>query len=944
MKQHSLLGDVRKRTKLTRHSVTGRRVDRRNRNLRLEHLEDRRVLATFFVNGDVGSDANPGTAAMPFATIQRGIDEASSVSGDDTVEVAPALGGYSENLSIADSSGTLTLRGSTGTATDVLVSGGGSDVVTASLANNVTLDSIHFRDGGVGILVTGGPADLVVDNVSSTNHSAGGLVVRSAGDLTVRDTVITGANFGMFLENFDDLLVESTNSSVNRADGIFASRGNTVTVRTSILDDNRSEGISVFNVPLVALEATSLSGNGDNGAQIGNAGDVTMSDLSVVASGVTFNASGVFANNVNSVAIAGGDYSNNQFDGISVFNVATTVTMTDVKAIGNRLRGVRLGGQQATSGADSVTIEGGEFTGHAWHGIDIANARQSVSVSDVRAADNGQNGLLIAGGTAAPATISGGTYSGNVFHGINLDDVGGATIRRVEATGNGSNTVSDGTGGGGISIRTGSSEPILIEEVNISENLSRRDGGGLEIFAALSSATPTVTVRNSTIADNSNQFAQLTGGGGIAVTNAGLSITGSTISGNETGVRGGGGLLLVSAETEIVNSTISENEAPFSSGGGIFLRNGSADLEITNTTISHNVAGTGGGVYRASGAVAPLNTIIAENTASGSAPDYFGFVSSLGNNLVGDASGVIGPGFAAPGDQAGTSGSPIDPLLGPLQDNGGPTETRELLDGSPAINAGNNAGAPATDQRGVARPQGAVADIGAFEKILNQPPVANDDTAETDEDVPVTIDATANDTDPDGNLDPTTAALVSGPSNGTVLNNGDGTFTYSPALHFNGSDSFTYEVCDTGGLCDTAVVTIRVYSVVDAVIDVKPGKGDEVVPINLGSNGRTPIAILTTSTSDGEIEDFDATTVDISTIKINGVDVDPAKVGFEDVDGDEDVDLLLHFWTEDLANILMPEDVLLELSAEVDGGEATGPDLRGSDAIRIVPGGSGRRK
>ena len=68
----------------------------------------------------------------------------------------------------------------------------------------------------------------------------------------------------------------------------------------------------------------------------------------------------------------------------------------------------------------------------------------------------------------------------------------------------------------------------------------------------------------------------------------------------------------------------------------------------------------------------------------------------------------------APG--AGITGQ--DPLLGPLQDNGGPTFTHALLAGSPAIDAGNDGAAPATDQRGTSRPQGLFSDIGAFEVIV----------------------------------------------------------------------------------------------------------------------------------------------------------------------------------------------------------------------------------
>jgi VCBS repeat-containing protein len=109
---------------------------------------------------------------------------------------------------------------------------------------------------------------------------------------------------------------------------------------------------------------------------------------------------------------------------------------------------------------------------------------------------------------------------------------------------------------------------------------------------------------------------------------------------------------------------------------------------------------------------------------------------------------------------------------------------------------------------------------------VSDPPVANDDTASTTEDTLVQIDVAANDTDADGNLDPgttnTTCGSCSGPANGSLVNNGDGTFDYAPNLGYTGADSFVYEICDTGGLCDTATVTITVSSATHVLV----GAGD----------------------------------------------------------------------------------------------------------------------
>jgi hypothetical protein len=248
-------------------------------------------------------------------------------------------------------------------------------------------------------------------------------------------------------------------------------------------------------------------------------------------------------------------------------------------------------------------------------------------------------------------------------------------------------------------------------------------------------------------------------------------VVGTTISGNQAiGGRGGsgspggdggsafGGGIYADLDTwSILNSTISTNSAipgnggaglnssaggaaGISQGGGISSVNGT-DFKISYTTVALNRAleatggtgtpagnpglGQGGGVFNDEiGSFFSLATIFAPNAAS-SAPDASGTYISLGNNLVGNGGGSSG--FTAPSDQVGTGNATIDPLLGPLQNNGGPTETHLLLFGSPAIDRANNANAPPNDQRGVIRPIDgdgngvAVADVGAVEVPFNPP-------------------------------------------------------------------------------------------------------------------------------------------------------------------------------------------------------------------------------
>jgi hypothetical protein len=212
-------------------------------------------------------------------------------------------------------------------------------------------------------------------------------------------------------------------------------------------------------------------------------------------------------------------------------------------------------------------------------------------------------------------------------------------------------------------------------------------------------------------------------GGGIFALH-GLWMTNCTVSDNNCG-KGGQGAIGINQPG---------GGGPGGWGGGIYWSFETNGASLVSCSIISNHAGvpgsgpdgqvgedgTGGGVLNeSSGPFHCLNTIIAGN--SGAAPDVWGGFISLGHNLIGVTNG--GGGFPGPGDRFGSIASPLDPQVAPLADNGGSTLTLALPPSSPAIDAGTAIGVPTVDQRGVARPQGAGVDIGAFEYQYEVPAI-----------------------------------------------------------------------------------------------------------------------------------------------------------------------------------------------------------------------------
>jgi CSLREA domain-containing protein len=298
-------------------------------------------------------------------------------------------------------------------------------------------------------------------------------------------------------------------------------------------------------------------------------------------------------------------------------------------------------------------------------------------------------------------TVAGSTVADNSGSGISN---GGGTVGLTQST------IARNSGRGLSQVRGTST----LTNARIVGNTS----GGIFVFQSR------LTLTNSTVAGNSAGL-----GGGIANEDGGATtIISSTVAGNSA-ERGGGIFnhirVRVPAGVIVTNSTISGNSAQL--GGGVFDEGsgtgfGPASVSLTNSTIARNSAtDRGGGIELSTDASVGLrNSIVAQNTAP-VGPDVRN-PGDLAETFVSASFSLIGDGTDSGitntnGNQVGSAGAPIDPELGPLRDNGGPTQTHRLLPGSPAIDAAASADCPATDQRGVARPQGPACDIGSFERV-----------------------------------------------------------------------------------------------------------------------------------------------------------------------------------------------------------------------------------
>jgi len=527
-------------------------------------------------------------------------------------------------------------------------------VIPSALAQQGSANENITKLTSVSKGVTGNTLPATVISVTNTNDSGPGSLRDALAAANDGDTIDATGVSGTILLTSGELQINHNVTINGPGAGNLAVNGNAA----SRVFENFASNVTISGFTIT----NGFPSGTDGGGGVLNHGRLTLSDSSIDNNHSGDNLGQAFLFPAGILSAGGGV--NSVGDG--------TLTVTNSVVSGNSA-GSGGGGGIALSGGGTLTVANSTISG---------NSRLCTG----SCSDGGIGG----GGTV---TVTNSVISGNVG-GIGVS--GTVTVSNSQINGN-----------LGVGIAFGGGTQTVTNSV-----ISGNTGGG--IFADAGTAT----VSNSTISGNQSGCF----GGGINTYNAQLTVTNSTISGNSTGggggngvsfcatpgtPLGGGGIACRAGTLTVMNSTISGNNVgtappPFAYFGGGILNEG--NLTVTNSTISDNTAANpGGAIYNSNfsgGGTANIgDTVLNAGASGGTIFNDGGTITSLGSNLASDDGGGV---LTGPGDQINT-----DPMLGPLQDNGGPTFTHALLPGSPAINTGdpNFTPPPDFDQRGSGFPR-----------------------------------------------------------------------------------------------------------------------------------------------------------------------------------------------------------------------------------------------
>lgn len=494
----------------------------------------------------------------------------------------------------------------------------------------------------------------------------------------------------------------------------------------------------------------------------------TLNGLTITGGHAPDGASGLDGDDSSNPSAPNGGTGGDGQDGGGIFNAGSLTLMRVTVAYNQAGRGGN-GGNGSVEGGNGGTGGRGGEGGGIYNAGKLKVLESTISHNFAgREGNGGRAGTPGAGGDA-------GNYGGD---GGGIRSTGSLTLSASTVSGNFGGDGGDGGNGGASGCSPGGTGGMAT-------------GGGWG--GAISIVDGTFLATNDTLVDN---FAGSggTGGTGGSSNCGGLPADGGNGGGGGGAGNGGAMRMSGSGTATLINVTVADNSIGAAGSGGqpgTGTSGGSSGQKGAD-----GGQGTGGGVWSDAGANINLrNSIDSSNTGGncGEAPN--GSTTDLGHNLeFGDSTCFF----------TGPSGNPE---LRPLAAYGGPTQTMAIGLGSAARNRvpASGAGCPKTDQRGVARPQGAACDIGAYEYA---PLTCANLNLKTTVNTSLVLSLSCR--DPAGL--PVVYAIRSKPSHGRLgtLNKTSGRVTYKPAAGYSGGDRFTYRASDRNGIASDATVTISV--------------------------------------------------------------------------------------------------------------------------------------
>jgi hypothetical protein len=369
---------------------------------------------SFFVDAGQGNDLNAGlSAAAPFRTIQRAIDEAAAWPGPDRIQIG--AGAYSENLTISDADG-LTLSGASGVV--VVAANSSKDVVKISWGD-VSMSSLAVTGGSKGITPTGSaekPVSLSLRDVIVTGNAGDGVKPTSVGEVRAsRCTFLANGGTGLKVRFADNVTVSDCAFEDNGGRGLRAEDVKSVTISHCQFLNNNDDGMKMVTVTLdraesnLSISDTTLSGSADDGIDLELLGDIRLTNVTVRD---TVGDDGMSVDDSVSVSVVSSTFTNSSADGLDMDDTQS-IRLVNVVSTGNGVSGFQVTAEEHFN-IESLSIVGSEFSDNSLDGIWVKEEGtivEQVSLTSVTATGNAGRGLNM--GVSGTARLSAVTSEDN---------------------------------------------------------------------------------------------------------------------------------------------------------------------------------------------------------------------------------------------------------------------------------------------------------------------------------------------------------------------------------------------------------------------------------------------------------------------------------------------------------------------------------------------------